>query len=519
MSVNLGRLAFMKPIVFSFLALVSVPGVTFGEAAEVTFSRDVAPIVYEHCTNCHREGGGAPFHLTNYAQFRKRAKQVREVVTDRFMPPWHAVPTDYRFGNDLSLTDDELAVIQRWVDGGAEEGNAADLPPMPDYVEGWELGQPDVVLSMDEGFPVPAEGPDIYRYFGFDLDLPEDRWVRALEYQPGARSVAHHALVFTTPSGSWKPDDERDPGVGFEEWHGQREGSERIISWAIGMNARVFPEGVGVRIKRGQDLVLQTHLHPSGKAESERSSIGIYFADRVPERESIEVQIPQSFGSVSGIVIPAGQENYTLRESFVLPAAVRAYATLPHAHYIGKQFELTATFPDGAVHELLRIEDWDFAWQHLYQYESPVLLPAGTRLETVIQWDNSAENPFNPFNPPQEIAWGAYSEDEMGSIILDVVAVDDAGERALQRGLRAHSRATVENLLLSQDAALEDGLEALKGHEREVAKRVLQKHDANGDGRLNAEERAAARARYREQGFDGGLQRNQTAQLRASARR
>ena len=479
----------------------------WGEAGEVTFSRDIAPIVFEHCSSCHRKGGGGPFELIDFKDFRKRSRQIKEVVETRFMPPWHAVKTQHAFSNNLSLSDDEVRLIQRWVDAGAPEGDASRLPKMPSYVEGWELGQPDVVLKMDRAYTVPADGPDIYRYFGFSLNLPEDRWVRALEYRPGRRSVAHHALVYATDDREWQTLDDEDEAIGFEKWTGQRRGSRRIVSWALGTNARVFPEGIGLVIKKGEDLILQSHFHPSGTPEDEISSIGIYFAERKPERESIEVQVPQSFGSLSGIEIPAGAADYTLRESFIIPVDVKAYSTMPHAHYIGKEFELNAYLPGGEKQSLLRVDEWDFAWQHLYRYADPFVLPKGTRLETVIRWDNSAGNPYNPFSPPKQINWGPFSEDEMGSIILDVVAVDRRDERRLKQALRDHRTATLESLLLSGREALAEGLKSVERRGRRIAQEVLKKHDLDGNGRLDDGERAKARRFYREKGFDGGLQR------------
>ena len=491
---------------WTLLALIMVPQCR-GDGNRATYSKDIAPIVFEHCTSCHRAGGGGPFELTAFEHVRKRARQIKDVVETRFMPPWHAVQTRHPFANDPSLSNDEIRLIQSWVDGGTPEGDPALLPELPTYGDGWELGPPDVVLKMDRAYTIPADGPDIYRYFGFSLSLPEDRWVRALEYLPGRRSVAHHALVFATDDKEWKALDKEERAIGFEKWTGQRRGARRILSWALGTNARVFPKGVGLLIKKGEDLVLQAHFHPSGGAEDEISSIGIYFSDEKPEQESIEIQVPQSFGSLSGIEIPAGVADYTLRESFLLPVPVKAYATMPHAHYIGKEFELNAFLPGGETHALLRVDDWDFAWQHLYRFAEPFVLPKGTRLEAVIRWDNSASNPFNPFDPPKQINWGPYSEDEMGSIILDVVAFDQRDERQLKRALRDYRTATLENLLLSRTKALADGLKSVDRRERRIAIEVLKKYDRDGNGRLDAEELSLGRRAYREKGFDGGLKR------------
>lgn len=235
--------------------------------------------------------------------------------------------------------------------------------------------------------------------------------------------------------------------------------------------------------------------------------IGIYFADGVPARESIEVQIPQSFGSLSGIEIPPGVDDYILRESYTLPVDVEVYAVMPHAHYIGKTFELTAYLPSGKKQELLRVPDWDFAWQHLYQLADRLVLPQGSRIETVIRWDNSADNPFNPYDPPRQIDWGPYSEDEMGSILLDVVAANLADERKLKRDLGRYRARTVENLFVSQEGVLKDGLESIEDRYRKIAGRVLRHHDTNQDGCLDRSERNRAREHYRSLGFDGALQR------------
>jgi hypothetical protein len=453
-------------------------------AANVTFSENVAPIVFNHCTTCHRPGEAAPFTLMNYDDVKKHAKLIATVTEARRMPPWKAGPSDYAFKSERRLSDAEIATIQQWIDAGMPEGDKSKLPTLPTFTEGWQLGKPDLVVSMKEPFVVPASGRDIYRNFVLPLNLTEDKWVRAIDFRPTARTVVHHSLFYLDDTGAARAEDAKDPLPGYDGGMGggvlgAGRGSANlqqalglllgrggpggsaasgdagsspdmggVVSrvsgglggWALGGQARALPEGLAYFVPKGSDLILSTHFHPSGKSEQEASTVGLYFTDTAPTKRFSGVQLPPIFGALAGVNIPAGDKAYTITDSFVLPVDVKAFSTGAHAHYIAKDMKLTATFPDGQVKKLLWIQDWDFAWQEQYAYQDYVLLPKGTRLDGSITYDNSADNARNPSNPPRRVTWGEQSTDEMGSVGISVVAANEADLPVLQAAYASHVR-------------------------------------------------------------------------------
>jgi hypothetical protein len=437
----------------------------------VTFSQHVAPILFNNCTTCHRPGEAAPFQLMSYRDARPLAKAIAAATSARVMPPWKAGPSDVAFANERRLTDAEIEIIQRWVADGAPEGDAKLLPPLPRFTEGWQLGTPDLAVSMSEAFEVPATGPDIYRSFVVPLNLDRDVWVRAVDFRPSARAVVHHSLFFLDSTGVARERDEGDPGPGFR---GSMGGGVRLggagrggglagllgggggaddppadpISrvagglggWALGGRALELPEGLAFRVPKGSDLILSTHFHPSGKPQMEKSTIGLYFAPGPPTQSFTTIQLPPLFGVFEGIDIAAGQERYTIQDSFVIPVDVKAFSVGAHAHYLGKEMKLTATLPDGSAKTLLWIKDWDFSWQERYRFKDFVTLPKGTRIDALVSYDNSAANKRNPSRPPVRVTWGEESNDEMGSIGLQVVAANRDELPQLQRAFNDHLR-------------------------------------------------------------------------------
>ena len=293
---------------------------------------------------------------------------------------------------------------------------------------------------MTEPYTVPADGPDIYRNFVIPLNLSEDKWVRAIEFRPGVRTVVHHSLFFVDDTGSARKADAADPGPGFRRMSLALRRSGGLGGWAVGGSPRQLPDGLAHKLPAGSDLILSTHFHPSGKEETGSSVVGFYFADQPPSKEFAGIQLPPLFGALAGVDIPAGQSDYTVNDSFDLPVAIRAFAVSAHAHYLGKKLKMTATLPGGDTQTLLWIKDWDFSWQDQYNFEDFVDLPAGTRIDASVVWDNSAENVNNPRNPPKRVRWGRESTDEMGSITLQVVAADPAQFSELTAAIKLHRR-------------------------------------------------------------------------------
>lgn len=427
-------------------------------ADQVTFTETIAPLIYQNCVTCHRPGEAAPFALISYEDVKKRGALIATVTKSRYMPPWHAAHGYGEFADERRLTDAQIAAIGDWVSQGMQQGDVAKMPKLPQFPEGWHLGKPDLVLEMPAGFDLPASGPDIYRNFVIPTHLTEDKWVRAVEFHPSARKVVHHVLYAYTEGGALAKVDGADgrPGFGGMGSIGVTPGSGNsggLGGWAVGATPIFMPEGLALPLPKGSDFILQMHFHLTGKAETEKSTVGIYFADKAPERKLMGLQLPALFGFGAGIDIPAGDKAYTIEDSFVLPVDVIAYSAGAHAHYVGKEMKATATLPDGTTQPLLWIPDWDFAWQDRYNYKSPVTLPKGTRVHVQLRYDNTADNPRNPSNPPKRVQWGEQSFDEMGSVTLQVVAVHKEEEGVLQQALADRARAALRKGIQDGTAA------------------------------------------------------------------
>ena len=433
----------------------------------VTFNETIAPIVFNQCATCHHPGEAAPFVLTSYEDCKKRGALIAAVTKSRYMPPWHAAHGFGEFQDERRLSDEQIALIQQWVKDGMPEGDPAKLPALPHFTVGWHLGKPDLVVTMPKGFDLPASGPDIYRNFVVPLNLSEDKWVRAVEYHPGTRTVVHHCLFSYDATGSLRKKDGADgkPGFGGMGAGGQRgmvSGAGRNESgmplsgslggWAVGATPVPLGDGLAFPLPKGSDLILQAHFHLTGKAETEVSTVGIYFAGKAPDRTLMGVSMPPIFGIGSGIHIPAGAKAYTIRDSFTLPVDMRIYSTGAHAHYLAKNMKMVATLPDGSVKPLLWIPDWDFAWQDRYRVKEPFVLPKGTKIEVEISYDNTAENPHQPSNPPKEVWWGEGSFDEMGNMGVQGVCVNKADEPVLAAALKEASGKALRNAF--QDGTL-----------------------------------------------------------------
>jgi Tol biopolymer transport system component len=432
------------PIAILFAAAALLPG-----ADKTTFSENIAPIVYGNCVTCHRPGEAAPFPLISYEDVRKRGAQIVTVTKVRYMPPWHAAHDYGEFADERRLTDQQIATIAEWVQQGMPPGDPAKMPAPPQFTEGWHLGKPDLILEMAVGFDLPASGPDVFRNFVIPTGLKEDKWVRAVEFRPSARKAAHHALFAYAPAGSMARFDGADgkPGFGGMGTVGIAPGqgnSGGLGGWAVGGTPAFEPGELAMPLPRGSDFLLQMHFHLTGKAETEKSLVGLYFADKAPERNMILAGLPALFGFGAGIDIPPGEKNYTIQDSFTLPVDVNVYGAIAHAHYLAKDIKATATLPDGSVKPLIWIDNWDFNWQETYTYKQSFLLPKGTRIDATLRYDNSVDNPRNPSHPPKRTLFGEESFDEMGTVGLTLVTVRKEDEPALQRVLTQRVQAAIQ---------------------------------------------------------------------------
>jgi mono/diheme cytochrome c family protein len=431
-------------------ALEKPAGPSVVKGATVTFTENVAPIVYQNCVTCHRAGEAAPFPLITYDDVKKHAKTIVKVTASRYMPPWHATHGYGEFADERRLTDEQIATIAEWFDHGMPEGDPSKMPVLPKFADGWHLGTPDLIVKMPVGFELPASGPDVYRNFVVPTNLTEDKWVRAVEFRPSARKAVHHVLFAYDASHTLALRDGRDGRPGFGGM-GSAGLSPRSLGdvgplggWAVGSTPALLPEGVALPLPKGSDLILQMHFHLTGKPEVEQATVGIYFADKAPERRLWSIQVPALFGFGSGIDIPAGEKNFTIDDSFVLPVDMKAFFVGAHAHYLAREMKATATLPDGSQQPILWIQDWDFNWQDRYFYKSPVMLPKGTRIDVHISYDNSEDNPHNPHpSPAMRVQWGEQSFDEMGSVVIAAQALRAEDEPLLQRALAERMRAAI----------------------------------------------------------------------------
>ncbi len=385
--------------------------------SDVTYARDIAPLIHSRCLNCHRPGQVAPIMLTGYREAVARADMLVEVTQRRIMPPWIPGPdTGHRFVGERRLSDRELELLKTWARNGCPEGDPADQPPPPSFAEGWQLGTPDMVVRMPERFTVPADGPDILQNFVIPLELTEDRMVAAVEFHPGNRRVVHHAVLFLDDKQQARALDAKTAEPGYANFGGPGFlPSGALGGWSVGNTARRLPDNMGRYLKRGSDLVVQVHYHPSGKEETDQSELGIYFVDKpVSELLALPGKLVGSIWMANyEMDIAPGEANYRRSTEYTLPRDVTMVGVVPHMHLLGKAMKVTARRPGAEPEVLVDIPAWNYNWQDEYYYERPFSLPKGTVLKVEAIFDNSAQNLSNPSSPPKRVTWGDETTDEM----------------------------------------------------------------------------------------------------------
>jgi mono/diheme cytochrome c family protein/peroxiredoxin len=397
--------------------LLEKPGAGGTEGA-VTFNRDIAPIVFANCVTCHRDGEVAPFPLTNYEQVSKRAKQVAEVVTSRIMPPWRPVPNYGHFSGERRLSDAQIALVSDWAKLDAPEGEAADLPPLPKFPKGWQLGKPDKIVKMVRPFALPAGGPDLYQHFVIPLGMNRDRLVKAIEVHPGNPKVVHHAHMYLDHTGQARILDQDDPKDGYTRFGGHGLSSATYLGgWNPGATPHFFPPGTGRLMPTGGDVVFQIHYHPSGKPEFDQTEIGIYYAAADAQQLITDLIVGNT-----DLMIPAGAADARFTGEYTTPSNLLLMEIRPHMHLLGKSYQVRGILPSGAEIPLIKIDDWDFNWQDSYIFDPVVRVPAGTKIRIEVAFDNSANNPANPHSPPQTVYFGEESTDEMSNCAIRVTS-------------------------------------------------------------------------------------------------
>jgi hypothetical protein len=387
-------------------------------ADSVTFCRDVAPILFARCANCHRPGEAAPFSLLTYAEARAHARQIRDVTHRRFMPPWLPEAGHIQFQGARQLSGDEMALLGKWVEAGSPEGDVRDLPPAPKFVFGWQLGTPDLILESPT-FQLPAAGPDRFRNFVLSAPIDQTRWIRAVELRPENPRVIHHARLGIDTTLESVRRDAADPEPGYEGMAWGQDPSGQLITWTPGMLPDNGTPGAAWKLTPDMKLVLHTHLQSSGKQEPVRFRVGLYYADAPPSVRPLILRV----GS-RDIDVPANKSNHVVNDVYTLPIDVSANSIFPHAHKLCRQIVVTATLPNGEMRTLISIRAFDEKWHDKYRFAKPVRLPQSTQLRTQFTYDNSTANVRNPHQPPERVVYGSNANDEMSDVYLQVTPVD-----------------------------------------------------------------------------------------------
>ena len=453
---------------------------TAGSAATATFNKDIAPILYQHCAICHRPGEVAPFSLLTYQDASKRASLIATVTERRYMPPWKPEPGYGRFADERRLTDAQIALIKEWATNGAPEGNPADKPELPAFADGWQGGKPDRIFTLPSRFALAADGPDQFRCFVMPLNLDHEAFVSAFEFRPDNRRIVHHALIFVDSTGAAR---QRAGSDGSYPCFGGAgvSGAGLIGGWAPGALPAPAVDDYSQPVPQGSDIIVQIHYHPSGKPESDQSSLGLIFSG--PPKKG------RTAATVIGgrINIPPGDAHYVVKGQVVLPRDVEVSFIAPHAHYLAKDMKITAHLPDGSTVPLIWIKDWDFNWQGRYRYEKSVELPKDTRIELEYVFDNSENNPRNPAHPPVRVRWGEQTADEMALAFLGVLLPTPQDARDFARQI------ALQNLeaFLYEGLNIDDLSSAIGGQQRARLQQALRLFDRNQNGILDAAERAA----------------------------
>jgi mono/diheme cytochrome c family protein len=385
-------------------AAAAMPRPTAGQAArDVTFSKDVAPILNSACVSCHRPGEVAPFSLLSFKEARPWAQSIKHQVETRAMPPWKA---DARFGefrDGRTLSEREIATLVAWVDGGAKEGDPADLPPAPRFTDGWQIGTPDVVLTMQEPVRIPATGTVPYATYPTDFVLDRDVWVQAIEIRPGNRRVVHHAVAQADLPGV-------DVGPG---------GSQNVHLYSPGLEAMVWREGYGKFFPKGTRFSFQMHYNAVGRETTDQSKIGLKFATA-----PVHTQVNTTIVLNNTLLVPPMVQKHEVIAAFQFPGEARIHALRPHMHLRARLGTASLIQPDGVRRVLLHIPDWDDSWQNYYVLAKPARVGKGSILEYLASYDNSPANALNP-NPLTPVPWGQQVWDEMHSVYMTWTAVND----------------------------------------------------------------------------------------------
>ncbi|WP_216689993.1 T9SS type A sorting domain-containing protein [Hymenobacter siberiensis] len=417
----------MKHRFFSLLLLLALlmtaPPAQAQTAPQYTFSQDIAPLVYQHCTSCHRTGEVAPFPLTTYAEVVSHAQTIKYVTGTRYMPPWKPDPNYRHYLDENTLTNAEIAKIRDWVDAGTPQGNPALTPAVPTYPSRSQLGTPDLVIPMAQAFTHLGNGQDMYRIFVLPVNMPADRDIAAIEFRPGNKGIVHHVIIGMDTTQQAQALDAAAPGYGYTQFggFGFNPLETNFAAWVPGMQSRFYPSGMGKKLYRRAALLVQVHYGPNYVTQKDSSVVNVFFA-RQPVTRYIQTVPAISPVTLSNgpFIIPANQVS-TFHAQLNVPVDVTILSTAPHAHLLSKSWKVWAVKPNGDTIKLIKINDWDFRWQGVFRFTAPLKIPAGSRLMADATYDNTAQNPRNPNSPPVTTQWGESTTAEMLLTYFDLL--------------------------------------------------------------------------------------------------
>lgn len=429
----------MKMILRTLMLLIFI-GMSFLNFAQPTFSKDVAPIIFKHCTSCHRAGEIGPMPLTSYDEVRNWAGTIRYVTSQGIMPPWKADHAYSRFLDENYLSENEIKTISDWVDAGAPQGNQNETPSLPVFPTNSLLGTPDLVLTFKESYVHKGNGKDEYRYFVIPTGLTENKKIKAVELRPGNTKIVHHALFFADQSGKARQYDNNTAEYGFSVDDNPDFNVLEVINrdqfpgYVPGQKPRNFPDGLAQNLPANSDLVIQMHYAPWSVNESDSSSVNIFFAkdNEVIER-TVKDYIMLPFNLVTGtnsfFILPNQIKKF--EGVYTVPADISLVGIFPHMHYLGKNWEVYIENPDGSKTNLIKINDWDFNWQGGYYFDKYKIAKKGSKIHAFATYDNTANNPANPTSPPKFVTWGEGTKDEMYYLPLLYVPYKNGDENVI----------------------------------------------------------------------------------------
>ena len=414
----------MKKIILYFL---------LGFVYALNFSEDISPIIYNNCTTCHRPNEiGAFLPFENYQDVYNNRGLIAYVIAgdddtrhgNPIMPPW---PPDREYStllNERYLEDDEIQLVLDWVDQGAEQGDPNLEYPIPDYPDGSNLGEADLIFEMEESHFVEGNYEDDYRCFVFSLDNQEDIQMSAIEFRPGNREAVHHAIITYIPHGDADHLENEDNEYGYECYggFGLTTTTDLIGGYAPGLSSVEYPQNIGRTIPANSDIIVQVHYAPLLTDQEDRSSINIFFKD-----EPIEREVNQTIFSYWAFALPPNQET-TVTRTLSVSESVSMVNILPHCHLLGKSWEIYATTSQGDTIPIIKIPDWDFDWQSFYYPEYLLKIPGGSTITATCIYDNTTSNPDNPNNPPQWVFPGDGTHDEMFFIPIEFIPYQEGDE-------------------------------------------------------------------------------------------